>query len=309
MTPATCEGGVVKRAGELRRAGGRIPSPRRGAGLPSAECVRLFVSGAALVALASRGSSSPVIGCRRRPDLTGRSYVALGDSYAAAWGCPSRRPSPRRVRPVRPEYPHLLAAHFGFSLTDRSCGGAVIANVVDTRRPSPAEPPRRSRLPDADTALVTLTIGGNDLGFWNIRSDVRRALGGGSGGRQHRRADARDVPGAVRRGHAAGARQHARDAGRPDRRPRVESAVAAIQTRAPNAKIVVIGYPALAPDPAHTPSAGCYSGLFQGLGFRANAYPYTDVDVALLTRHPVVPRRRHGRGDTSGGSDLRLAPR
>ncbi|MDI9890120.1 SGNH/GDSL hydrolase family protein [Microbacterium sp. IEGM 1404] len=246
---------------------------------------RLFVSGAALVALALSAflvAGNPAAAAV--PDLTGRSYVALGDSYAAAWGLPLSSTQPAQGCDQSDQnYPHLLAAQFGFSLTDRSCGGAVIANVVDTPQAvAGGTAPAQSDSLDADTALVTLTIGGNDLGFWNIGQmcvalSAVGPVAGSIDGQTHatcREQFVVDTP--------AGPVNTLETQVDQTVAPALESAIATIQTRAPNAKIVVIGYPALAPDAAHTPSAGCYSGLFQGLGFRANAYPYTDVDVALL---------------------------
>ncbi|TLF30708.1 SGNH/GDSL hydrolase family protein, partial [Microbacterium sp. 5K110] len=246
---------------------------------------RLLASGAGLALLAV--SAFLVAGAPATaavPDLTGRSYVALGDSYAAAWGLPlaATQPGPGCDQSDQ-NYPHLLAAEFGFALDDRSCGGAVIANVVDTPQSvGGGTAPAQSDSLDADTALVTLTIGGNDLGFWNIGQmcvalSAAGPVVGSIDGQTHatcREQFIVDTP--------SGPVNTLSTQIDTTVAPALTSALAAIQARAPHAEIIVIGYPALAPDSAHTPSGGCYSGLFQGLGFRTNAFPYTDVDVTLL---------------------------
>jgi hypothetical protein len=64
----------------------------------------------------------------------------------------------------------------------------------------------------------------------------------------------------------------------------VKNAFTVIHQKAPNAKIFVIAYPAIAPDVASTPAGGCFTSLI-GSGqpvFTQNAYPFTDVDVPYL---------------------------
>ena len=58
------------------------------------------------------------------------------------------------------DYPHLVAARLGLDLTDVTCSGATTDNIVGT--PQGAVPPQINALA-ADTRIVTLTIGGNDV--------------------------------------------------------------------------------------------------------------------------------------------------
>jgi lysophospholipase L1-like esterase len=58
-------------------------------------------------------------------------------------------------------YAHLLAARMNLMLTDASCAGATSANVLHAWNELPAQ--IDSVTPD--TALVTITVGGNDLAF------------------------------------------------------------------------------------------------------------------------------------------------
>ncbi|WP_431795512.1 SGNH/GDSL hydrolase family protein [Microbacterium enclense] len=246
---------------------------------------RLFASGAVLAVLSAAvfavaGSAASAV----VPDLTGHSYVALGDSYAAGWGLPltPTQPAPGCDQSDQ-NYPHLLAAEFGFALTDRTCGGAVIANVVDTPQNVGGTAPVQTDFLDATTDLVTLTIGGNDLGFWNI-GQMCVALAptgpvlGSLDGQTHQTCREQfivDTP--------AGPVNTLETQIDEIVAPALSSALQTIRTRAPNAKIIGLAYPALAPDAAHTPASGCYTSLTQGFfGFRSTAFPYLDVDVALL---------------------------
>jgi lysophospholipase L1-like esterase len=91
-------------------------------------------------------------------------YVALGSSFASG---PGIRPVIDRTagRPGR-NYAHLLAQDLGADLTDATVGGATTANVLDTpqRQLWRTYPPQIDAVhPDAD--LVTVTAGGNDLGY------------------------------------------------------------------------------------------------------------------------------------------------
>jgi lysophospholipase L1-like esterase len=81
-------------------------------------------------------------------------YVALGDSYAAGVGAGSYDGS-RCVRSSN-GYPELLDSERRIVLqVNATCAGATITYVADNL---PSELNR-------DTRLVTLTVGGNDLGF------------------------------------------------------------------------------------------------------------------------------------------------
>ncbi len=94
----------------------------------------------------------------------GRRYVALGSSFAAGPG----------IEPVIDaaagrsgrNYPHLVAERAGLELSDVSFSGATTRGLL-----RPTRPLVRHRAPaqldavTADTALVTMTIGGNDLGY------------------------------------------------------------------------------------------------------------------------------------------------
>ena len=106
-------------------------------------------------------------------------YVALGDSYAALGD--SRRATGTPVQCGRnlSNYPHLLDAKPAIGdLTDVTCGGAQIPNLAGTQTvgtpPNTAVAPPQFDALSEDTDLVTLSIGGNDLGFSAIVGCITR---------------------------------------------------------------------------------------------------------------------------------------
>lgn len=89
--------------------------------------------------------------------------AALGSSFASGPGIAPviDRAAGRSAR----NYPHLVAEGLGARLTDLSVSGATTANVLDTpqRVLNHTFAPQLDGLP-ADADLVTITVGGNDLG-------------------------------------------------------------------------------------------------------------------------------------------------
>ncbi len=95
-------------------------------------------------------------------------YVALGDSYAAG---------PLIPNPLLPlgclksdhNYAHLAAPAIGLPLRDPSCSGATTEDMTSPQNVDPdgPNPPQFDSL-DASTTVVSLTIGGNDIGFSEI---------------------------------------------------------------------------------------------------------------------------------------------
>lgn len=102
-------------------------------------------------------------GCAGHPALpAGSKYVAMGSSYAAGPGLKPYEPeAPARCTRSTHNYAHQLAARRGLVLTDVTCSGATSAAVLEPWKEVPAQ----MDAVDADTRLVTLTIGGNDLSY------------------------------------------------------------------------------------------------------------------------------------------------
>lgn len=106
-------------------------------------------------------ASAPAI-AHSRPLPAGARYVAMGSSFASGSGIAPYEPSaPVRCQRSTQNYAHQLARKRRLNLIDVSCGGAQTAHILG---PWHELPPQVDAL-TADTALVTITIGGNDLGY------------------------------------------------------------------------------------------------------------------------------------------------
>lgn len=151
----------------------------------------------------------------------GAKYVALGSSFAAGPGIIEQQASCGRSDH---NYPHLVAAALGLALTDVSCSGATTGHILDTAQGDAA--PQLTAL-TADTALVTLTIGGNDISY-------SRSAGACSGARPTDRCtanlDQQAIAQAVEQLPA-----------------RLGAVIEAIRTKSPRAVIVVVPYPRVIP--------------------------------------------------------------
>lgn len=90
-------------------------------------------------------------------------YVALGSSMAAGPGIrPRADGAPFGAGRSARNYPHLVAAHLGLDLVDVTYSGATTANVL-TECQRGARPQVEAL--DGSEELVTVTIGGNDVGY------------------------------------------------------------------------------------------------------------------------------------------------
>lgn len=89
---------------------------------------------------------------------TGAGYVALGDSYSSGVGTGSYTLDSACKRSVY-AYPYLYAqSHPGTSLSFVACSGAKTSDLLAKQLPAVTD----------TTSLVTMTIGGNDIGFANL---------------------------------------------------------------------------------------------------------------------------------------------
>jgi lysophospholipase L1-like esterase len=93
-------------------------------------------------------------------------YVALGSSFAAG---PGIEPvlDPRAMRSGR-NYPHFIAEDLGVTLTDVTVSGATTATILEKQQrvlTKRFDPQIEAVRPSTD--LVTITVGGNDLGYLN----------------------------------------------------------------------------------------------------------------------------------------------
>jgi lysophospholipase L1-like esterase len=85
-------------------------------------------------------------------------YVALGDSYSSGVGTDHYDLSSSCDRSSL-AYPALVAHAKGYNLNDQACTGALTTDVINTQA---------AALDKTTTNLVTVTAGGNDAGFVNL---------------------------------------------------------------------------------------------------------------------------------------------
>ncbi|GDY32218.1 SGNH/GDSL hydrolase family protein [Gandjariella thermophila] len=96
-------------------------------------------------------------------------YVALGDSYASGPFIPYQRTDPVGCFRSDRNYPSLVAkALHVTAFSDASCGGATTADMTESQSILFGSNPPQFDALRPDTRLVTVTIGGNDIGFSDI---------------------------------------------------------------------------------------------------------------------------------------------
>jgi lysophospholipase L1-like esterase len=99
---------------------------------------------------------------RRTPKGT-PDYVALGSSFAAGADLGRlEKGSPLLCARSVNGYPQVLARMRGFSIVDMSCGGAVTQHLLVGGQYFQGP---QIRVIDARTRWVTITVGGNDIGY------------------------------------------------------------------------------------------------------------------------------------------------
>jgi lysophospholipase L1-like esterase len=109
------------------------------------------------------------------------SYVSLGDSYTSGPLIPNQIGPPFGCLRSDHNYPHLAAPQIRFPLRDPSCGGARTVHMTQPQdvEPDGPNPPQFNSL-DPGTDVVSITIGGNDIGFSEIVENCTSATPFGS---------------------------------------------------------------------------------------------------------------------------------
>jgi GDSL-like Lipase/Acylhydrolase family len=91
-------------------------------------------------------------------------YVAMGSSFAAGPGLkPRAKGAPLLSGRSQRNYAHLVATRLGLQLRDQTYSGATIAEIAG--RADVPRHPDQADAADEDTRLVTVTGGGNDVGY------------------------------------------------------------------------------------------------------------------------------------------------
>ncbi len=168
---------------------------------------------------------------------TYRNYVSLGDSFVSGPFIPLQRLDPLSCFKSTQNYPSVLARRLGIAnFKDISCGGAQTKDMAGVQTGIPGQSVSQLSALKPDTDLVTLSIGGNDIGFMDI---ILNCAGKSL-------SDPHGAPCKAGFGDELAARVAATA-------PKVASVLAGIKQRSPKAKIVVVGYLRILP-----PSQGCW---------------------------------------------------
>ena len=203
--------------------------------------------------------------------------MALGDSYTAGLLIPMSAGSPPDCGRSDHNYPSLVAAALGLSLRDVSCGSATTADFTSPQAPltlGGVNPPQFNAL-GADAGIVTVGIGGNDIGLGEAVIECMRFAPPPVG--QPPCADALTGGGTDQMSVAI-----------TQTAPKIDAALATIHRLAPAARVFVVGYPHMFPDTG----AGCWPYL-----------PFLPADVVylrakLVELNAMLAARTQAAGDT-----------
>jgi hypothetical protein len=139
-------------------------------------------------------------------------YVALGDSYASGTGTRSYISDGTSCQRSTFAYPKLIAAARGYALTFKACSGATTSSVTNTQLSALT----------VGTSYVSISVGGNDAGFAGVLTECAQ-------------------PGWLSNCNAAIDKAQAFITNTLP--GRLSTLYASIRSKAPDAKVVVVGYP------------------------------------------------------------------
>ena len=178
-------------------------------------------------------------------------YVALGDSYTAGPLIPLQVP-PFGCLKSNNNFPNLTARELGLPLKDASCSGAETEDMTNPQGVSPdgPNPPQFDRL-TKKTRIVTLQIGGNDIGFSSVAEDCTSTTNEGTPCQDRYVQNGRDEISERIQATA----------------PLVAAVLQGIAARSPKARVFVVNYAAILP---HS-GPGCWPQM-----------PITDGDVPYV---------------------------
>ena len=166
-------------------------------------------------------------------------YVSLGDSYVAGPFIPNLIGSPYGCIRSDHNYSHLAAPSIGLPLRDPSCSGATTDDMTQPQNVDPdgPNPPQFNSL-DSATTVVSLTIGGNDIGFSSIAESCITY-----NPFSHPCKDKYDSGGVDQISQRIQATA-----------PKVAAVLQGIHARSPSARVLVVNYPAIFPETGY----GCW---------------------------------------------------
>jgi lysophospholipase L1-like esterase len=179
-------------------------------------------------------------------------YVGLGDSYTAGPVIPVQQTNPTGCLRSDHNYPHLVALSLsGSVLNDVSCSGATTDNMTQSQSVQGGSNPPQFNALGPSIQAVSLTIGGNDIGFVSIAENCSSPVNSGTPCQNKYVINGDDT--IADRIFATA--------------PKVGAVLQGIHDRSPKAKVFVLGYLDILPDSG----VGCYPQM-----------PITDGDVPYM---------------------------
>ncbi|MCK2240855.1 MULTISPECIES: SGNH/GDSL hydrolase family protein [unclassified Crossiella] len=228
---------------------------------------RLTTIGAVAVAAAALFASGAEAAVRQV-----RHYVALGDSFTSGPLIPLPRLNPLGCARSTENYPSLLNRRIRPArFTDISCGAADTTNMTQPQSVPLGRNPAQFSALTKDTDLVSVSIGGNDFSVFGETISTCASL---------RASDPGGAPCAKKFGDELSKRIGQTEG-------RVVAVLRGIRERAPKARVLVVGYPRIAP-----PSGTCPNTL----PFATGDYPFLDGVEQQL--NAALRRAAGATGDT-----------
>ena len=179
-------------------------------------------------------------------------YVSLGDSYTAGPVIPKQQTNPLGCLRSDHNYPHLVATSLSRALlSDVSCSGATTDDMTQPQSVNGGTNAPQFDALQPDTRAVSLTIGGNDIGFTSIAENCSSPVNSGTPCQDKYVVNGDDQ--ITDRINATA--------------PKVAAVLSGIHARSPQATVFVLGYLDILPDSGQ----GCYPQM-----------PITDGDVPYL---------------------------
>lgn len=157
-------------------------------------------------------------------------YVALGDSFTAGPLIPLQI-QPFGCLKSNNNYAHLTARRLGLPLKDPSCSGAETEDMTNPQGVTPGPNPPQLDSLGKKTRIVTLQIGGNDIGFSEIAENCMSDSPEGTPCQDRYVVNGRDEISERIKATA----------------PLVAAVIQRIRARAPKARVLVVNYAAILP--------------------------------------------------------------
>jgi hypothetical protein len=158
-------------------------------------------------------------------------WVGLGDSFAAGPLIPSQTLNPLGCLRSTRNFARIAAASTGRSLTDVSCSGARTTHMSQQQSTDAGTNPPQFNALTTGTNVVSVQIGGNDIGFSEILQNCATANPFGRPCQQRYIRNGVDEL----------------DARITATAPKIDAVLAGIRSAAPTATIVVVNYAAIVP--------------------------------------------------------------